>query len=64
MSEKLIIPAKKYKGESSVVSARLPVEMIIKLDQIAERTGRNRNEIISICLEYAIDNLTIDIGQG
>ncbi|MDY4487277.1 MAG: ribbon-helix-helix protein, CopG family [Candidatus Limivicinus sp.] len=59
-SKKLIISPRKYKGETSVVSARLPVEMIKTLDEIAENTGRNRNEIITLCLEYAIDNLSIE----
>lgn len=59
-SKKLVISTRKFKGETSVVSARLPVEMITTLDKIAEDTGRNRNEIISLCLEYAIENLTID----
>lgn len=58
--KKLIIPSKKYKGDTSVVSARLPNEMIKDLDTIAESTGRNRNEIIMMCLEYAIDNLDTD----
>ena len=57
--KKLIISPRKYKGETSVVSTRLPVEMIKNLDSIAETTGRNRNEIIMLCLEYAIDNLII-----
>lgn len=59
-SKKFIISPRKYKGETSVVSARLPVEMIKTLDEIAENTGRNRNEIITLCLEYAIDNLSIE----
>ena len=41
--KKLLIPAKKYKGDTSVVSARLPVQMIKDIDMIAEKTGRNRN---------------------
>ena len=57
--KKLIISPRKYTGETSVVSTRLPVEMIKNLDSIAEKTGRNRNEIIMLCLEYAIDNLII-----
>lgn len=57
---KLMIPSKKYKGDTSVVSARLPNEMIKDIDNIAESTGRNRNEIIMMCLEYAIDNLDTD----
>ena len=60
IDNKLVISPRKYKGETSVVSARLPIEMITALDKIAESTGRNRNEIITICLEYALDNLTID----
>ena len=57
--KKLVISPRKYKGETSVVSARLPAEMIKELDKIAENTGRNRNEIITLCLEYALDNLTV-----
>lgn len=60
MNEKLVIPARKYKGESSVVSARLPSEMVKRLDQIADETGRNRNEIIALCLEFAMDNLVTE----
>lgn len=57
--KKILIPAKKYKGDTSVVSARLPVQMIKDIDMIAEKTGRNRNEIIPLCLEYAIENIEI-----
>ena len=59
-SKRLIISPRKYKGDTSVVSARLPVEMIKALDEIAELTGRNRNEIIALCLDYAVDILEID----
>lgn len=58
--KKLFIPSKRYKGDTSVVSARLPNELIKNLDRIAENTGRNRNEIIMLCLEFAIDNLETD----
>lgn len=58
--KKLFIPTKRYKGDTSVVSARLPNELIKDLDRIAEKTGRNRNEIIMLCLEFAIDNLETD----
>ena len=62
-AKKLVIPPKRYQGLTSVVSARLPNEMIQSLDQVAERTGRNRNEIIQICLEFAIDNLETGTGK-
>ena len=58
--KKLFIPSKRYKSDTSVVSARLPNELIKDLDRIAEDTGRNRNEIIMLCLEFAIDNLETD----
>lgn len=42
-----------------VVSSRLTNEIVEELDKIAEKTGRTRNEIIQICLEFAIENLEI-----
>lgn len=57
--EKLIISAKKYRGDSSVVSIRLPDDLTKKLDSIAEKTGRTRNEVIQKCLTFALDNLEI-----
>ena len=57
--KKLFISAKKFRGESSVVSVRLPDEMIEKLDAIAEKTGRTRNEIIQKCLSFSIENIQI-----
>ena len=57
--KKLIISSKKFRGDSSVVSVRLPNDMIEKLDSIAEQTGRTRNEIIQKCLAYSIENIEI-----
>ena len=54
--KKLIISGKKFRGETSVVSVRLPNDMIEKLDEIAEETGRTRNEIVTKCLVFAIEN--------
>ena len=60
MSEKkLIISSKKFRGDSSVVSVRLPDDMIERLDDIAEQTGRTRNEIIQRCLAFSIENIEI-----
>ena len=56
---KLIISSKKFRGDSSVVSVRLPNDMIEKLDTIAQQTGRTRNEIIQKCLAYSIENLEV-----
>jgi len=57
--KKLLISSKKFRGNSSVVSVRLPDDMIERLDYIAERTGRTRNEIIVKCLVFSIENLEI-----
>ncbi|MBQ9910182.1 MAG: ribbon-helix-helix protein, CopG family [Lachnospiraceae bacterium] len=69
--EKLIIQPKKYRDVTSVVSARLPGDMVRRLDEIASETGYNRNELIAICLEFAIDRMEYqksrkktDIGKG
>ena len=56
---KLEIKSKKYKGESAVVSARIPLEVIRKIDSVAEETGRTRNEILLLCLEFALENVEI-----
>ena len=57
--KKLVIPSKKYRGDSMVVSTRLPNELLSNLDKIAEQTGRTRNEIMQMCLEFAVENLEI-----
>ena len=59
MDNKLIITSKKYRGETMVVASRLTNELVEQLDKIAEKTGRTRNEIIQMCLEFAITNLEI-----
>lgn len=59
MDKKLIITSKKYRGETMVVSSRLTNELVEQLDKIAEKTGRTRNEIVQMCLEFAVDNLEI-----
>ena len=56
---KLTITQKRYVGETSVVSVRLPKDMVKDLDSVAEATGRTRNEIIQMCLEYALTNMEI-----
>ena len=54
---KLHISAKKYIGESTVVSMRLPRDMVKEFDDIAEATGRTRNEVLTMCLEFALDHM-------
>ncbi len=58
--KKLIVSSKRFKGETGVVSVRLPNELIKSLDEIAVITGRTRNEIIQLCLEFSVENLEIE----
>ena len=51
---KLAITPKKYTGETSVISMRIPKDIVKDLDAMAECTGRTRNELMSLCLEFAL----------
>ena len=55
----LQIQKKKYIGESSVISMRLPKDMIKDVDEIAAYTGRTRNELLTISLEFALNHMEI-----
>ena len=57
---KLIIKPHKYGGETAVISLRLPKEMLSVIDQVASDTGRTRNEILVMSMEYALDNMEIN----
>ena len=60
MEKKFIVhPRKPAFGKTSVVSARLPDDMILKLDKVADETGRSRNELIQMCIDFALENLEI-----
>ena len=61
MSEKkLIIQPHRYGGESAVISLRLPKDMLADIDRIAADTGRTRNEILVLSMEYALENTEIE----
>ena len=58
-TKKFTIVSKKFRGDSMVVSTRLPNTLIEKVDEIASLTGRTRNELVQKCIEFAIENLEI-----
>ena len=60
--QKLKVSMKKHTGETSVVSLRIPNELISKLDEICNKTGRTRNELIIKSLDFALDNIVIEAG--
>ena len=60
MSEPVLkIPPKKYGGETTIVSMRMSKEMLKEIDTVAADTGRNRNEILSMSLEFALEHMEI-----
>lgn len=61
--EVLKISERKYQGDTEVVSARLPGELVKELNFIAKETGRSRNEIIELCLTFAIHRVEIEKSQ-
>lgn len=58
--EILKISERKYRGETEVVSARLPGELVKELNAIAQQTGRSRNEIIELCLTFALRRVEVE----
>ena len=60
MDKKFVVrPRKPAFGKTSVVSTRLPDSVIEELDTIAQKTGRSRNELIQMCIDFALENLEI-----
>lgn len=57
----LIIYKKPPKGEDGhkTFSIRVKDSIVSQIDDISSQTGRTRNELISILLEYALNNYTI-----
>lgn len=56
---KLVIQSQKYRGDTTVVSMRMPKDMLSDVDEIAEKTGKTRNELLMMSIEYAIKNMEI-----
>ena len=57
--QKLIITPKRYTEESQVISVRMPKDMLHDVDKVAQDTGRTRNEIILLELEFALRHMEI-----
>lgn len=61
-NDHLIIKPKKPKGEDGhkVFSIRIKEEVVAQIDTISMKTGRSRNELIGILLEYAVGHCIIE----
>jgi len=57
MNTKLMI-TKRKRGEDGhkILSIRVREDIIKRLDTLADQTGRSRNELIGLLLDFAIEN--------
>lgn len=59
--KKLVLSAKKFKPDSTtIISARVPTDLVKRIEELAKKTNRNRNEIVQILLTYAVDNAVVE----
>ena len=49
----------KDSSEHKIVSVRMKIDLLEKLDDIAAQTNRSRNEVINILLESAVEIATV-----
>jgi hypothetical protein len=60
MSEPILrIPRRKYGGDTTVVSMRMSRDLLKDIDAVADLSGRNRNEILTLSLEFALKHMEI-----
>ncbi len=58
--KKLIIRPKKFKTDTTtILSARVSTELMHRIEDLAKKTNRNRNEMVQILLDYAVDNVIV-----
>lgn len=58
----LVVKPKRTKGEDGykTFSIRIKEDTVVKIDEISAKTGRSRNELIGMFLNYAIDRCRIE----
>ena len=65
MKEKRIITKRSLKGEDGykTFSIRIKEELVGKLDDLAQKANRSRNDLINTLLEYAVENCEVSEGE-
>lgn len=63
MDKILRIEAKRYRDESVVISSRIPKDMLQDIDLVAKESGRTRNEIMTMFLDFALKNSEVVQGK-
>lgn len=61
-NDELIIKPKRPKGEDGyrLFSIRIKEELVDRIDKLSTETGRSRNELIGIFIEFAMDRCKIE----
>ena len=61
----LVVTMKHPKGEDGyrTFSVRLRESTVSQMDDISRKTGRSRNELIGLFLEYALEHCILDQGR-
>ena len=61
----LIVTIKRPKWEDGyrTFSVRLREPVVNRMDDISKETGRSRNELIGLFLEYALEHYTLERGE-
>ena len=61
-NNRLIIKPKRPKGEDGykIFSVRIKEETVGKIDKIAQETGRSRNELIGMFLDFAAEHCRVE----
>lgn len=62
----LVVTIKRPKGEDGykTFSVRLREPVVNRMDEIAKETGRSRNELIGLFLEYALEHYMLEGGDS
>lgn len=58
--DKFVISRLRGEDNTTIVTTRLPDRIVIKLDDICAKTGRNRTQVIIMALEFALSRLEIE----
>lgn len=56
---RLDIVPKKYTGETTVISLRIPKDMLLDIDRVAQMTGWTRNELLTRFIEFSLKHAEI-----
>ena len=58
----LVISPKRSKGEDGykTFSIRVREELVKNIDNISDKSGRSRNEIIALLLQYGVEHCKIE----